>query len=593
MQLAAVFMSCFHVRAAVLWVVSALVVLPSVRASVAPSEAAEPVQAAPLIFRGDHQFPPYEFISDGKPKGFNIDLLRAIADVMDLSVEIDLGPWNEVRADLESGRIDGITGMFYSEQRDRVVDFTMPHTIVSHTVFVRVGSPIRSFADVRGKAILVQDGDIMCDYVRAQSLSDTIVAVPDLIDALELLSAGRYDCALVAELQGQYMIRTYGIGNVHAVGGPILPQHYCLAVAEGREDLRAQLNKGLGLLKTTGQYRAIYEKWFGVIGPPTILSRIAAYAPWVAGVSAFLLIGLMMWSWSLRQQVAARTGELKTELAGRQRLATELEAKNLELEQVIYITSHDLRSPLVNIHGFAQELARSCGRVGALLADAGFDDTLSGELDAVLTQEIPEAQHYIDTSIRKMDALLNGLLQLSRIGRMELAIQTVDMNGLLLRTVDGMRYQIDSAGARVMVGDLPPCRGDREQLGQVFSNLLDNALKYGAAERVCEIHVSGTVSESTIIYCVSDNGQGIESDLVAKAFEPFHRLNPKDGAPGIGVGLAIVKRIVERHGGCIWVESEVGGGSRFHVAVPHADGDFDGDGDLDGEAVMQGPSGAP
>lgn len=115
-----------------------------------PALGAPPAAERPkLIVGGDHDNPPYEFLENGKPTGFNIELIRAVADVMGLDVEIRLGPWNQVRHDLEQGKLDMLAGMYYSDDRSRLVDFSVPHTMVSSGLFLRKDTPIRSFADAR------------------------------------------------------------------------------------------------------------------------------------------------------------------------------------------------------------------------------------------------------------------------------------------------------------------------------------------------------------------------------------------------------------------------------------------------------------
>ncbi len=141
------------------------------------------------------------------------------------------------------------------------------------------------------------------------------------------------------------------------------------------------------------------------------------------------------------------------------------------------------------------------------------------------------------------------------------------MNRLLADIVATMDFQIKEAGVQVEVGDLPTCRGDRDQLNQLFSNLLGNALKYLDPGRPGRININGVKEKGRSVYCVSDNGIGIAREHQGKIFEIFHRLNPA-GSEGEGLGLAIVNRILDRLDGKIWVESEEGRGSSFYVSLP-------------------------
>ncbi len=258
--------------------------------------------------------------------------------------------------------------------------------------------------------------------------------------------------------------------------------------------------------------------------------------------------------------------KLKHNERERIRLNTFLEAKNAELEQMVYVASHDLRSPLVNIDGYSKELAIATQTLQEALAGAPAEKQ-PAIVAPVLARDIPEALRFIRTSATKMDTLLSGLLHLSRTGRASLVIESLDMNRLLAKVTDSIEYQIKAAGVALQVGDLPPCRGDAVQINRIFSNLLDNAMKYLDPDRPCTIRVSGRFDGHRSVYCVADNGIGIAPDQREKIFELFQRLDPARGS-GEGLGLTIVRRIVSRLQGAVWVESEDGGGSRFYVALP-------------------------
>ena len=247
--------------------------------------------------------------------------------------------------------------------------------------------------------------------------------------------------------------------------------------------------------------------------------------------------------------------------------SAELKTKNDELEQVFYVASHDLRSPLVNIDGYAKELGYSLAELRhALEEHCGGPQSLRA-VDTIMNADIPESLRFIQTSAAKMDALLSGLLRLSRLGRAALKMEDLDMNALMSRIVDSTEFKVKEGGVALNIGVLPPCRGDLVQVGQVFSNLLDNALKYLSPDRPGVIRITGELKGRRCVYCVEDNGIGIDPAHQGVIFEIFHRLDPSRGA-GEGLGLTIVKRSLARLGGEIWVSSEMGAGSRFYVSLP-------------------------
>lgn len=251
----------------------------------------------------------------------------------------------------------------------------------------------------------------------------------------------------------------------------------------------------------------------------------------------------------------------------REKLMQTLALKNKELESILYVTSHDLRSPLVNIQGFSSELSRSCDLIHSALKDKITASDMSEEVQKVFNKDVPEALGFILRSARKMDSLLSGLLRLSRLGQAGVDIEHLDMNALLTDVTKNMEFQVKEAGATMELETLPACLGDSSQINQIFSNILDNALKYLDKSRPGMIHIYGKIENGRSIYCVEDNGVGIAPEHQNKIFEIFHRLEP-DKKSGEGLGLTIVRRILDGHNGKIWVESELGKGSKFFVSLP-------------------------
>ncbi len=262
-----------------------------------------------------------------------------------------------------------------------------------------------------------------------------------------------------------------------------------------------------------------------------------------------------------------RFATIGTDITGVKRSQHVIAAKNRELEQLVYVASHDLRSPLVNVDGYGRELEYA---VGDLIQAFECEEKPAEKLEALLRAHLPEmtgALRHIRASTRQMDTLLKGLLKLSRTGRMALTIGPVDMDRLVARVVSTLQYQIRELGAEVRVGGLPPCRGDETQIVQVFTNLIGNALKYRDPGRAPVIAVGGDVEHGRCVYRVEDNGIGIPPGQREKVFELFHRVDPAK-AEGEGLGLTIVRQILGRLEGEIWVESTPGVGSCFYVALP-------------------------
>ena len=282
-----------------------------------PSESREAQRS--LRVQGDNNYPPYEYLEDGIPKGFNVDIMQALAKEMNLSVEIQLDHWDTVRHRLETGEIDMLMGMYYSEERAKQVNFSTPHIMVTNAIFLRKDSPIQSLEDLQGKEILVQKGDIMHDYVLEENLSPQIIPVENPILALRELQGGDHDAALLARLQGLQIIRSEGLSNLRHIPIDVHPRKYCIALAKGEEELLGKINDGLRILKEKGTYDAIYNKWFGLYTEtPVTFRNILHSILWILTPLLLLIGGIILWNRSLRRRVRQQTEQLRQELASRQ-----------------------------------------------------------------------------------------------------------------------------------------------------------------------------------------------------------------------------------------------------------------------------------
>ncbi|NJM33657.1 MAG: histidine kinase [Rhodomicrobium sp.] len=267
--------------------------------------------------------------------------------------------------------------------------------------------------------------------------------------------------------------------------------------------------------------------------------------------------------------------ELEANVAAR---TAELTAANEEIQRFAYIVSHDLRSPLVNIMGFTNELdmlktallerLETARPEGAVLAGAnGGGAAAASDSDAELIKDFDEAVGFIKASITKMDRLINAILKISRQGSRALEPERIDLNELFASIGNGVAHQAQEAEADIEIGGLPTIVSDRLALEQIFSNLIDNALKYLERDRPGHVSVNGENDGAKVIIRISDNGRGISDRDQGRIFEMFRRAGPQD-RPGEGMGLAHVRALVRRVGGSIGLQSELGKGSTFIVTLP-------------------------
>ncbi len=258
---------------------------------------------------------------------------------------------------------------------------------------------------------------------------------------------------------------------------------------------------------------------------------------------------------------------ITTDITDLKNAQEDMAAKKNELENYLYIASHDLRSPMVNIQGFSQRIQKKSEYLRTALAQCPLPEELQHHLNKTINEEIPKAIDFILSNVTKMDTLINGLLQISRTGRLKMEIRKLDMDLLLRNIVSRMNYQLSSISAHVEINELPDCFGDENQINQLFSNLMDNAVKYRAKERSLKIEIDGSVKFNKVTYRIKDNGIGIGKDNMPKIWDVFYRIDPSHEEKGEGIGLSLARRIVDKNRGNIWVESVEGVGTTFFVEL--------------------------
>jgi two-component system sensor histidine kinase EvgS len=322
------------------------------------------MHTGPLLVRGDRDFPPYEFINaDGQPDGFNIDLLRAIADRLDLDVDIGLDAWQQVRDGLARGDIHLATGMIRSAEREKTFDFSITHAGVFYCLFVRQGSPIRSIDDAGGKAILVHAKAYSHDWLLERRITDRIVAVSSPQEALRLLAAGKHDGAVLERLSALNLIRSLGIDKVVMAGPPLVCAPYAFAVKKGQDRLLAKLNEGIHLMHHSGVYEALYRKWFSATHARSRYLAIMRGGLFVLAVIAGVALSIFIWNRALKQTVQRRTRALKKSERRFQELCD-------LLPQTIFETDGHGRLTFLNRSGFDMlGLDEQSMRTGVHLAD--------------------------------------------------------------------------------------------------------------------------------------------------------------------------------------------------------------------------------
>ena len=249
----------------------------------------------------------------------------------------------------------------------------------------------------------------------------------------------------------------------------------------------------------------------------------------------------------LRRQLQEQNAQLKQEIVAREHMQEALQRSNTELEQLAYVASHDMQEPLRMVASYLQLVAQR----------------YQGKLDA-------EADEFIGFAVdgaKRMQALINDLLAYSRVGTKARPFAPTDCGAIVNVAISDLRVAIEESGARITHGTLPVVMADANQLAHLFLNLLANAIKFRGTEAP-QVQIDAEPSGDGWCFAVRDNGIGIGPEYFDRIFVLFQRLHSRREYPGTGIGLALCKKIVERHGGRIWVESAPGTGAVFRFTLP-------------------------
>jgi len=548
--------------------------------------AAEGAKDGTVIVGGDRDYPPYEFIDkDGQPSGYNVELTRAIAEVMGMKVEFRLGGWSEMRSALQSGRINVLQGMSYSEERAAEVTFSLPHTIVNQAVFARRDSPVvNSLAELAGKEVALHRGGIMHDTLVRQGFAGKLSLTDTPADALRLLAAGKCDYAIVAIVPGMYIIRDLKLTNLFPAVRNVATHRYCFAVRKGNEELLSRFNEGLAILRKTGQYDAIYNKWLGVLEPEHVNWRtIAKYGAVVVVPLVILLGGFALWSRTLHRQVSLRTADLTREVAERKHAEEELRLNQQQLVQadklaalgvLVSGVAHEINNPTGLILLDVPILKRAHSDTERILEEyyaAHGDFTIGGILYTEMRDEIPRILDEMQDGAKRIKRIVNDLKDFAR--RDDVADKgPIDLNSVVRTALRLVEPTIRKATNRLAVDyaeEIPPVLGNSQRIEQVVVNLILNACQaLPDADRGISISTRFNRTTASAILVVRDEGVGIAPENLSRLTDPFFTTKRESG--GTGLGLSVSDGIIKEHGGHLYFESVPGAGTTVTMAIPVA-----------------------
>lgn len=531
----------------------------------------------PIIVGGDRDYPPYEFLDkNGQPAGYNVDLTRAIAEVMGMRVEFRLGGWDEMRRALADGRVDILQGMSFSEERQQEVDFAPPHTVVNHAIFARKGTPpVESLEALRGSSTAMHRSGIMHDTLSRMGFTDDLVLTDTPADALRLLAAGKCDYALTAMLPGMYIIRENHLDNLVPVARTVATVRYGYAVKKGNDVLLARFSEGLAILDQTGKYEEIRLKWLGVLESRPIRWDLALKSVSAVLASMLLLLGgTVFWSHTLRKRVAERTKSLSDALEQlRQNQQQLVQAdKMAALGVLVSGVAHEINNPngliLLNLPLLKKAQADSA-RILDEYAEQHGSFRLGGLPYERMRRELPVMLDDMQEGAQRIKRIVNDLKDFARSDEGAL-LEPVDVNDAAAKALrllePTIRKSTDHMRTDFAQG-LPKVMGSSQRIEQVVINLVLNACQ-ALPDRSRSVEVSTARDESGpgVRLTVRDEGHGVAPENIPRLTDPF--FTTKRDIGGTGLGLSVSAGIVKELGGTLDFSSTPGFGTVVTLRLP-------------------------
>lgn len=523
-----------------------------------------------IIVGGDHYYPPYEFINEnGKPDGYNVELTRAIAEVMGFKVEIRLGSWSDMRRALVEGKIDALQGIVFSMERSKIFDFTANHTIVHESIYRRYGTlPVTDLNDLAGKSVIVQNYGRMHDFLLATGMQIELILADTHADALRLLASGKHDYALVSNLPAVYLGKKLQLSNIIPAGKPVTGERYCYATKKGNTELLTLFSEGLAILKNTGRHQRIYEKWLGPLEiEPIGWKRILKIGAIIIVPLLLAMVGFVSWNYTLKRKVALRTKQLhqhQQQLIQADRLTS--------LGTLVSGVAHEINNPnsliMLNTPVLEEAFKDSLPILEAHYQKHG-DFALGGLEYSRMREEVPAMLSEMKAGAKRIKRIVDDLKDFAR---QDDSIFGNDVNfnqtvRTAVRLVDNTIKKTTHHFSMAYAEEIPAIRGNAQRIEQVFVNLILNACQALADPQKAIRLITYYDSESShAVFEVHDEGTGIAKEHMSHLTDPFFTTKRESG--GTGLGLSVSASIVRDHNGSLDFRAKPGGGTIVTLRLP-------------------------
>lgn len=469
-----------------------------------------------IRFGGDFQYEPMEWLDrDGKAQGLHVALIQEMGKVLDADVEVTLGAWNEIFAKLQRGELD-VVAMAKQPEREPLVDFCDAHTVSVSEIFIRrEGQKIAKLEDLAGKVVLVQSSGLAEMTLKTRVPGAKLRGADSQTELLTRLAAGEGDAAVAEQLTSRLIIHKNGLSNLASTGPAVLSSEYAFAVTHGHQKLREDLNRALAVVKNTGVFSTLYERW---IVQPTQdgvpMRRVLVWTLGVGGPLAILLLGASVWNYTLRRRVRTSLASIQRELRERQNAEEQARLLLAELD-------HRVRNTLASIIGLVQQSPVR-------------DTTTAEQFKAVLLERV-RAMSVAHDAMRKAPAE---------------GVEVAGAMAMLLRAHDAAlaeRIRIKGGSVRLSTRSTTP-------VCLVLHELVSNAAEWGALRPGWRGEVTLSVSKDqrgTIVMHWDESAEGVRA-----------------GSMRPGFGLSIMRGLIEHQLGGSFEWELLDGGVKCVIELP-------------------------
>ena len=457
------------------------------------------------------------------------------------------------------------------------MDF-VPHTIVNHAIFARRDTPpVSSLDELEGKKVIVHRAGYMNEVLASKGFAQDLILTDTPADGLRLLASGQGEYAVVAVLPGNYIIRENKLHNLYVVVSSVASVRYGYAALKGNEMLMSRLSEGLAILRETGRYQAIHDKWLGVLETGKVRwETVALYAGAIIVPLLIVLGGVVLWTHILRKQVAQRTRSLSMaldELSRNQRQLVQAD-KMAALGILVSGVAHEINNPngliLLNIPILRRVLADVTRMLDELREREGLF-TLGGISYERMRNELPMMLDEMQEGALRIKRIVNDLKDFARreegVGKSLIDIN--DASRKAVRLVESTIRKHTDHFSTNYEDDLPFVWGSSQRIEQVVVNLVLNACQaLPDKSRAIVITTHYDPEKAVVDLCVRDEGTGINPEQLQHLTDPFFTTKRETG--GTGLGLSVSAGILKEHGGTLTFESCPGCWTKASLTIPVA-----------------------